>query len=159
MPSKSCVSGVASFRTDSSRHCATTSVMNRYSDTGTSFFSMRCTRMTSTPASSTLRFTFCSATSPSWATNLIDRLSRCSQLLQSQGWSFLICSRRVRNLWRICGGRSHTRTLVLPPGAQKNAASPSSFANFMPLAASMTDSSNCATVHCAWARCLRFQCM
>lgn len=56
-------------------------------------------------------------------------------------------------------GRSHTRTLVLPPGAQKNAASPSSFANFMPLAASMTDSSNCATVHCAWARCLRFQCM
>lgn len=71
---------------------------------------------------------------------------------------FDLLAPRAEPLAHLRGPVAYQDTGVAP-WCPKNAASPSSFANFMPLAASMTDSSNCATVHCAWARCLRFQCM
>ena len=71
----------------STRRC-TGSVISMYSGIGTSFFSIRWTRITSTPASSVRCLTFCTAASPKWPTSLILRLPACRQ--PSQTHSVLI---------------------------------------------------------------------
>ncbi len=70
----------------------------------------------------------------------------------------LICSRRVQNLWHICEGAGHTRTGVAPWCPKKRGVA-LQLRNFIPLAASMTDSSNCATRPLRVGQVLRFQCM
>ncbi len=97
--------------------------------------------MTSTPASSTLRFTCWPLFCPH--NDEFGSQARCSQPA-SQGWSF---DRRAAcgTFWRICKPVAY-QTPGAAPGAQKKRGVALQLANFMPC--SVDDApSNCATVH------------
>ncbi len=63
------------MRMRSSARSHSGSDIRTYSRTGTEFFSIRCTKMTSKPASFVSRLTRWGATSPRWATNLTLRFA------------------------------------------------------------------------------------
>ncbi len=101
---------------------------------------MRCTRMTSTPLSSTLLATLC-VLRPH-GRQFDRRVVPLLATLTVAGMVFFdLLSRRVRNLWRAsAGGRSYQGHWCCPPGAQKRG--DALRLRQPPLAASMTDSSN-----------------